>query len=609
MESHYSQELRANLLAGILAALMLLLLGRMFYMQVFQHKSYLEISEENRIRIVPEMAVRGRVTDRNGRLLIDNRPSYEVAAVPSEITNLDSTAGNLSELLEMPQERISKKISESGFRRYEPVRLKRDAPFEVVCNIEETSGRYPGVVIQLNQSRNYPSGGMAAHLLGYLSEITGDELEKLRSKGYHSGSLVGRKGAERAFDDYLRGADGTTYLEVTAKGQILGPLKERAPINPSAGYDIKLTIDYDLQQLGESLFGDTLTGSVVALDPNTGAVLAFVSQPSFDANLFTGPLSPEDWNMLSTDERHPLLNRCIQATYPPGSVYKLIVAGAGLETGTITEHTRFLSCTGGYRYGRRTFRCHKQSGHGVLTLVDAIAASCDVYFYQLGRQLGVTRWAEYSRACGFGKKTGLEFADEVSGLVPDVAYYDKRFGEEKWSSALILNLAIGQGEILVTPLQMASFYSALANGGRILRPHVLYSLGTGREEIFKEPEEVGGLPFSESTMRILRRSCVEVVNGKLGTAHLAQVKGTTVAGKTGTAQNPHGNEHAWFCAYAPADNPVIAIACIVENAGHGGSVAAPLVAKMIDQYLKSKGIIQDTIPTSMIVPEVANAVP
>ncbi|MBU1318966.1 MAG: penicillin-binding protein 2 [candidate division Zixibacteria bacterium] len=609
MESHYSQELRANLLAGILAALMLLLLGRMFYMQVFQHKSYLEISEENRIRIVPEMAVRGRVTDRNGRLLIDNRPSYEVAAVPSEITNLDSTAGNLSELLEMPQERISKKISESGFRRYEPVRLKRDAPFEVVCNIEETSGRYPGVVIQLNQSRNYPSGGMAAHLLGYLSEITGDELEKLRSKGYHSGSLVGRKGAERAFDDYLRGADGTTYLEVTAKGQILGPLKERAPINPSPGYDIKLTIDYDLQQLGESLFGDTLTGSVVALDPNTGAVLAFVSQPSFDANLFTGPLSPEDWNMLSTDERHPLLNRCIQATYPPGSVYKLIVAGAGLETGTITEHTRFLSCTGGYRYGTRTFRCHKQSGHGVLTLVDAIAASCDVYFYQLGRQLGVTRWAEYSRACGFGKKTGIEFADEVSGLVPDVAYYDKRFGEEKWSSALILNLAIGQGEILVTPLQMASFYSALANGGRILRPHVLYSLGTGREEIFKEPEEVGGLPFSESTMRILRRSCVEVVNGKLGTAHLAQVKGTTVAGKTGTAQNPHGNEHAWFCAYAPADNPVIAIACIVENAGHGGSVAAPLVAKMIDQYLKSKGIIQDTIPTSLIVPEVANAVP
>jgi len=609
MESHYSQELRANLLAGLLALLVLLLLGRMFYMQVFQHKSYLEISEENRIRIVPEMAVRGRVTDRNGRLLIDNRPSYEVAAVPSEITNLDSTAGNLSSLLEMPKERISKKIRESRFRRYEPVRLKRDAPFEVVCNIEETSGRYPGVVIQLNQSRNYPSGGMAAHLLGYLSEITGDELEKLRSRGYHSGSLVGRKGAERAFDDYLRGADGTTYLEVTARGQILGPLKERAPIDPSPGYDIKLTIDYDLQQLGEFLFGDTLTGSTVALDPNTGAVLAFVSQPSFDANLFTGPLSPEDWNMLSTDERHPLLNRCIQATYPPASVYKLLVAGAGLEAGVITEHTRYLSCTGGYRYGRRIFHCHKHSGHGVLTLVDAIASSCDVYFYQLGRQLGVTRWAEYSRACGFGKKTGIEFADEVSGLVPDIAYYDRRFGEGKWSSALILNLAIGQGEILVTPLQVAVFYSALANGGRILRPHILHSLGTGREEIFKEPEEIGRLPFSGSTMRILQRSCVEVVNGKLGTAHLAQVEGTTVAGKTGTAQNPHGNEHAWFCAYAPADNPVIAIACIVENAGHGGSVAAPLVAKMIEQYLKSRGIIQDTIPTYLTVPEVANAVP
>jgi penicillin-binding protein 2 len=230
-------------------------------------------------------------------------------------------------------------------------------------------------------------------------------------------------------------------------------------------------------------------------------------------------------------------------------------------------------------------------------LVNAVAASCDVYFYQLGRQLGVDRWAEYSRACGFGRRTGIELADESPGLVPDVAYYDRRFGEGKWPSSLILNLSIGQGEILVTPLQMAVFYSALANGGRLLRPHVLLSLGTDAEEIQKEPEEVGRLPFSESTMRILKRACVEVVNGPHGTAGLAKVPGTTVAGKTGTAQNPHGDNHAWFCAFAPADNPVVAISCIVENAGHGGSVAAPLVGKMIEHYLKSRGIIEDSLPT------------
>lgn len=601
METRYSKALRANTIAVTLAAVIFLLLGRMFFMQIFQHKGYLEISEENRIRIIPEIAVRGRVMDRNGRLLIDNRPSYEVAAVPNEVSDLDYISEKLSELLEVPQEKIADKINKSRFRRYEPVKLKRDVPFDVVCRIEEASDHYPGVVLQLNQSRNYPDNGSAAHLLGYLSEVTEKELEKLRTKGFHSGSQVGRKGVERAYDDYLRGMDGTKYLEVTADGQILGPLKERAPIEPTAGFDLRLTLDYGLQSLGEALFGDTLTGSAVALDPRTGGVLAFVSAPSFNANLFTGPLSQEDWNSLSTDERHPLLNRCIQATYPPGSIYKLVVAGAGLEAGTITPSTRFLACTGGYRYGNRTFRCHKLSGHGVMTVIDAIAASCDVYFYQLGKELGLKKFAEYSRNCGFGERTGIELADEASGLIPDKDYYDKRLGEGKWPSSLILNLSIGQGEVLVTPLQMAVFYAALANGGRILQPHVLHSLSTPGGEIRKDVEVRGHLPFSDSTLKVLDSALVDVVNGIHGTAHRAQVPGTVVAGKTGTAQNPHGNEHAWFCAFAPADDPVISVACIVENAGHGGSVAAPIVKEMIEHYLRSTGVLPDTVLPELIV--------
>jgi penicillin-binding protein 2 len=576
----------------------------MFYMQTFQHSGYFEMSEENRIRIDQEIAVRGKMLDRHERLLVDNRPSYVVAAVPNEVPrDLQLISFNLSSLLDIPAERISSQIERNRYRRHEPVKLRRNVPFEVVCRIEEASDDYPGIVLQLSQSREYPPGGSGAHLLGYLSGVTEAELDRLRGKGFHLGSLVGRKGIEKTYDDFLRGKDGTRYLEVSAEGKIIGPLKERDAIEAIPGFDVKLTLDYDLQFFGESLFGDTLTGAAVAIEPNTGAVLAFVSQPSYDANLFTGPLSEEDWQRLKTDKRHPLLNRCIQATYPPGSVYKLIVAGAGLESGVISPQTRFLACTGGYRYGNRVFKCHKLSGHGVLRAIDAIAASCDVYFYQLGKELGLKRFAEYSRACGFGSPTGIDLADEASGLIPDAEYYDKRFGEGRWPRSLILNLSIGQGEVLVTPLQMAVFYAALANDGRVMQPNALYSLITPHGEILKEPEELYQLPFSRAVLAILDSALIDVVQGELGTAPLARVEGTVVAGKTGTAQNPHGNEHSWFCAFAPARDPRIAVACVVENAGHGGSVAAPMVGRMIQRYLRSIDIIPDSIPTQLTARE------
>ena len=607
-EADSSRSLRANILASFFAAVLLLLLGRMFCMQTFHHAGYFEISEGNRIRIEKDVAVRGKLLDRHGRMIVDNRPSYVVAAIPNEVNgHVELIASNLSSLLDIPAEQISSQIERSKYRRYEPVKLRRNVPFESVCRIEEASHNYSGIVLQLNQSRDYPPNGSAAHLIGYLSGVTESELDRLRRKGFHSGSLIGRKGIEKAYDDILRGKDGARYSEVSAEGKIVGPLKEREPIRAIPGYDVKLTIDYDLQLYGESLFGDTLTGAVVAIEPSTGDVLAFISQPSFDANLFTGPLSRADWENLSTDKRHPLLNRCIQATYPPASAFKLVVAGAALESGRISAETRFLPCTGGYRFGNRVFRCHKLSGHGALTLVDAIAASCDVYFYQLGRELGLKRLAEYSRACGFGKPTGIDLADEASGLIPDAGYYDRRFGQGKWPPSLILNLAIGQGELLVTPLQMAVFYAALANGGRIMRPHALYSLITPQGEIRRDPEELGRLPFSPAVLAILDSALISVVHGSHGTAWRARVDGILVAGKTGTAQNPHGNEHASFCAFAPAREPRIAVACIVENAGHGGAVAAPIVAKMIQRYLRSLGILRDAVPAGVVAVEADNA--
>jgi penicillin-binding protein 2 len=599
MEVTYSKTLRANLLAGSVIFIAFALIVRLFYMQVFQHGSYLAMSEENRIRIVPETAVRGRVLDRNGLLLIDNRPSYVVSAVPSEVRSVDGTAAALSSLLDIPQDKIAKKIRDANARKlkYEPVRLQRDLPFELVCRMEESSDDYPGVILELSQSRNYPLLGSASHLLGYLSEVTEAELDKMRKRGYHSGSLVGRKGIEKSYDYFLRGTDGTKYLEVTAEGQILGPLSDRSPVKSSPGFDLRLSVDYGLQVLGESLFGDSVTGAAVAIEPSSGAVLALVSAPGYDANLFSGRLTSEDWRQLSTDTRYPLLNRCIQATYPPGSIYKLMIAGAGLESGVINTSSTFHSCTGGYRFGNRVFKCHKPSGHGVLAVQNAIAASCDVFFYQLGIKLGLKKWSEYSRACGFGSKTGIELDDEASGFVPDKEYYNKRFGEAQWTQSLVLNLAIGQGELLVTPVQMAVFFSALVNGGQLLKPHILHTMYTAEGPIKTETEVLGELPFSPLTLAVLKAAMIDVVNGGLGTAHRAKVKGTTVAGKTGTAQNPHGNDHAWFVGYAPADSPAIVIACVVENAGHGGSVAAPIVSKMIERYLKSEGILPpDSIP-------------
>ena len=335
------------------------------------------------------------------------------------------------------------------------------------------------------------------------------------------------------------------------------------------------------------------SGAVVAIDPRDGGIRVLCSVPNFDANLFSGVISPEEWNAVMTDSLHPLFNRSIKGTYPPGSTMKLFTAAMGLENELIDESTNFESCVGAKRFGNRTFKCWKASGHGKLGLVGAIIQSCDVYFYQLGVLGGLDRWSETTSANRFGIKTGIDLPGELDGLVPTATYFDTRYGVRGWTKYLMLNLAIGQGELLVTPVQMAAMFAALGNGGIIYKPRLVSSIIPPFDDgiIDVEPEIAGQLSISDENLAILMKGLIGVIADEHGTARATALKDITVAGKTGTAQNPHGEDHAWFICFAPAESPEIAVAVIVENSGHGGSIAAPLARKILLKYFENSPVV------------------
>jgi penicillin-binding protein 2 len=377
------------------------------------------------------------------------------------------------------------------------------------------------------------------------------------------------------------------YLEVSAGGKILGPLKDKRPLPYTVGSDLVLTIDSDLQVEAESALSMFNAGAVVVLDPQNGEVLTLVSKPGFDPNQFSSFLDENTWENLINDPFHPLLNRAIQGSYPPGSTYKLLTAGAALESKLVDRNTTFSYCNGGFLFGNRVFRCWQPKGHGRLDLVQAIAQSCDVYFYQLSLKLGLDRWSEYARLCGLDKKYKIDLPDEIAGMIPTRQYYKKKFGQGEWIKNLVINLGIGQGEVLTTPLGLAVFYSALVNGGTVYQPHLLREIRSPEGRSTQNGKTVlSHLPFSSSTLEILKEGLVEAVNSPSGTGGLARISDIVVGGKTGTAQNPHGREHAWFVGFAPADHPKIVVAVLVEQAGHGGTYAAPIARRIIERYLK-----------------------
>ncbi len=592
-----SKTSRTRFLTIALAAIFLLLVGKLIHLQVFSFDYYTQISEENRIRILPKTAMRGKIVDRFGRLLASDRPAYTVSIIPSEANNLPLLADQLSPLLQMEDDRIVQKVKERRFRKYEPIPIRQDLAFPAVCVIEESNELFPGVIYQLNHARFYPYDNVGAHLLGYTGEV--DEAETKAQ--YRLGSMIGRAGIEKQYDQQLRGLDGIDYYEVAATGRIIGFLEDKPNREPLPGDELGLAIDLDLQLLVDSLFGDTLAGAAVFMDPRNGEILALVSQPDYDANLFSGFVPADDYKRLINDERRPLFDRTIRGTYPPGSTSKLLTAGAALEAGIITPQTRLKPCYGGFQFGNRFFRCHKRSGHGDVNLYQAIEQSCDTYFYQVGLKLGLSNFKEYAHRCGFDELTGIDLPAEKAGHVPDEAWYMKTYGKYGWTKAVLLNLAIGQGEFLTTPLALAQFYCGIVNDGVEYKPHLIrYSIPPGGDTVWTHPEVRRTLPFKKETLQVLRDAALMVVHGTSGTASGSKLPGgIKMGGKTGTAQNPHGNEHAWFAGYAPAENPIIVGVVLAELAGHGSTAAAPIVKKVFIRHLQKNGYLAPALPKPM----------
>jgi len=588
-----SQTPHYRILLGVTIFLFVLLWARLIDLQVLDYEHYRRLADENRIQLAVDMATRGLIRDRNGIILAMNEPSYSVYLLRPKATPLPDVVAFLSSILERDSSQIMQKLRESNLPYYEPVRVARHISLEAVCKIEEQNEMLPGIILRYETTRRYPEPAGGSHLLGYLTEASGSE----HNESVSPGSFVGVRGIEQQYDPWLRGNDGVVYLDVTAAGQVVGVSKDHAPAPSIPGAGTRLTLDWSLQKFCEEALAKRGTGAVVCLDPRTGEVLALVNEPSFDGNVFSGILKPEVWDGMVNDSTHPLLDRAVRGLYPPGSTTKLITAGAALESGIVAPTTRFAPCFGGMQFGNRFFRCWRAAGHGSLDLTGAIEQSCDVYFYLLGQRLGVERWAECARECGFGRKTDIDLPNEASGLVPDSAYYNRRYGKRGWTWTLILNLAIGQGEFLSTPLQLAQFYAALANDGVAMRPHLLLSLTlAGDHEVRQEPRESFHLPFSPQTLHVLQRSLRLVVNGEHGTAHSVNFPDLAVAGKTGTAQNPHGENHAWFACYAPYDDPQLVVVALVENAGHGGEIAAPLCGEILRHYFELPSLDKPEIP-------------
>ncbi len=419
-------------------------------------------------------------------------------------------------------------------------------------------------------------------MIGYVGEISDSDLRLPEFAGSEPGQIVGRTGVERVYERVLAGRPGVRYVEVNALGRLVGEFRGRETVSEVPGRDLFLNIDLDLQQQAAALFPDTMKGAVVALEPASGAVLAMYSSPSYDPNLFIGRFDPEQWRALNMDPGRPLFNRAVSAAYAPGSTFKLILAGIAMEHGEADSDTRMpIPCRGALMYFGRVFKDWTPSGHGALDLRGAIRESCDVYFYQLGLKVGLQPYLRSVPDFGFDQLTGIDLPSDIRGIFPpDTAWYTRRYGRSGWTNSVVLNLAIGQGENAQSPLKMLQFFAALANDGTLPTPRV------AREGPTAEP--AGVLPLTAEQREVLRAALVEVVNEDGGTARGSRLADWTLAGKTGTAQNPHGEDHAWFIGYAPAEDPAIVAVAIVEAGGHGSSAAAPIVSRLIRHYLETE---------------------
>jgi penicillin-binding protein 2 len=575
----------------------LLIFIRLWSLQVIKGSELQRLSENNCIRLRENPADRGMLFDRKGRILAHNRPSFEVHLVPEDIKANPEVLIKVGKMLNMTPDEIEEKMNAQKRRApFKPVKIKSDINWNELALLESNRVHLPGLIVDVRPRRAYDYGGLASHLVGYLGEVDENELKQSKETPYRMGALTGKYGIEYQWENDLRGVDGGRQIEVDAHGRELRTL---GIVEPFPGNNLFLTIDLDLQKTAEEAYQDK-NGALIAMDPKTGRILAMVSKPSFEPDVFARNILPEEWKSLVENPFHPLQNKGIQGQYPAGSVFKIITAIAGLEAGVITPDTP-LTCTGAFSYGNRDFRCWKEGGHGTLSLHRAIVESCDIYFYQVGLKVGVDLIAHYANEFGLGRTTGISIPHEKPGTVPSSSWKKKRYGVP-WYSGETLSFSVGQGYLNATPLQLLMLISGIANGGRLYLPQVVEKIENIYGSQLKEypPVELGKANISEKTLQIVQEALRGAVNDPHGTGWTCALKDVQVAGKTGTAQVVRMpvnfkkgdmnrmplkfRDHAWFVAYAPFEDPKISIAVLVEHGGFGASAAAPIAKKVIEKY-------------------------
>ncbi len=581
---------KRRVLYVVLSVLFLLCFARLYELQLIYKDVYGQQADENSIRMIPKEPIRGYVYDRNGKLVVDNRPSFTITVMPYEFDG--KNAPYLASVLQMTEGELKSSIDiGSRYSRFVPVKVKRDVDNATLAAVEENRERLKGVDYQIESTRTYTTRARATHILGYTKEISETQLKTVDPEEYAQGDIVGSSGLESRYEWIIRGKKGAEYSTVNVRGQIVGSFDQGRKNKPALdGNDLHLTMDFALQALAESLFADK-RGALVAIDPRDGGILAFISKPDYDLSVLSGVTPKNVWRDLNTNPDRPLYNRATLTRYPPGSTFKMILALAALEERVITPNWT-IQCTGAFRFGNKVFK--DLHVHGTVNLQKAIAQSCNVYFYRLMLMVGLDTWSRYGTMFGFGKPTGLDIAEENQGLLPSTAYMNKRYGERGWTRGFLVSLGIGQGELGVTPIQMACYAMALANKGFYHQPHAVASFVDKATDIVQQnPYTTREIKLSDNTWANVREGMRQVVEEPGGTARGARVKGIQSAGKTGTAQNPHGRDHAWYVGFAPFDDPKIAIAIMVENAGFGGAVSAPIAGLCVEQYLYGRLIRYD----------------
>ncbi|MBK8550229.1 MAG: penicillin-binding protein 2 [Ignavibacteria bacterium] len=574
-------EKRKYIIYTFCFATFFLFMTRLSYLQLFNKEELSRESDKNSIKTITVTPPRGLMYDRNGKVLVDNKPSYSVTITPSQFDY--NNLNEVSEILEMPPDKLEENLkSFKGTNKFNPAKIKRDVDFKVISRIAENRERLAGVDYQTEAIRYYPNEFNGSHAFGYASEISKKSLEKQIGDYYKQGDVVGSSGIEATYENYLRGVKGYEFITVDVKGRELGRLNDgKNDIPPVNGSDLILGMDKDLQEYAEKLMGDK-RGAIIAVDPRTGEILCFVSKPDFDLSLFSGKTDTKIFSSLVNDPEKPLFNRVIQTKYPPGSTWKMMMSLAALDVGEITT-TSTINCPGSFTYGNRSFADH--GSYGNINVIRALEVSANTFYYKLGLQIGIDNYHKYGKLFGFGSKTGIDIPNETSGLLPSREYLDKRYGANKWTQGLLVSLGIGQGELGVSPVQMVAYTAAISMNGLYCQPHFVSKIINNANGVDEEVKfEQRRIDMPQKYYDAVRKGMFLVVNGG-GTAQGIKSADFSLCGKTGTAQNSSGKNHSWFVGYAPYEDPRIAICVLGENEGWGASFGAPTAGALMLRYL------------------------